>query len=85
MGRPSIPPEQWLRAQLLQMLYSLRSGRLWMEEMDYNILFRWFVGLNWDDAVWDATCTAGRSAARQNNLKSPQGPKKTRTEMACST
>ncbi len=55
-----------------------------MEEMDYNILFRWFVGLNWDDAVWDATCTAGRSAARQNNLKSPQGPKKTRTEMACS-
>ena len=52
---PSIPPEQLLRAQLLQMLYSVRSERLLMEEMDYNILFRWFVGLNLDDAVWDAT------------------------------
>jgi len=55
VGRPSIPPEQLLRAQLLQMLYSVRSERLLMEEMDYNILFRWFVGLNMDDAVWDAT------------------------------
>lgn len=55
VGRPSIPPEQLLRAQLLQMLYSVRSERLLMEEMDYNILFRWFVGLDMDDAVWDAT------------------------------
>jgi transposase len=55
VGRPSIPPEQLLRAQLLQMLFSVRSERLLMEEMDYNILFRWFVGLNLDDAVWDAT------------------------------
>jgi transposase len=55
VGRPSIPPEQLLRAQLLQMLYSVRSERLLMEEVDYNILFRWFVGLNLDDAVWDAT------------------------------
>src|SRR5207237_5848548 len=55
VGRPSIPPEQLLRAQLLQMLYSIRSERLLMEEIDYNILFRWFVGLNLDDAVWDAT------------------------------
>jgi transposase len=55
VGRPSIPPEQLLRAQLLQMLYSVRSERLLMEEMDYNILFRWFVGLNLDDEVWDAT------------------------------
>jgi len=55
VGRPSIPPEQLLRAQLLQMFYSVRSERLLMEEMDYNILFRWFVGLNMDDAVWDAT------------------------------
>ena len=46
VGRPSIPPEQLLRAQLLQMLYSVRSERLLMEEIDYNILFRWFVGLN---------------------------------------
>jgi IS5 family transposase len=50
-----LPPEQLLRAQLLQMLYSVRSERLLMEEMDYNILFRWFVGLNLDDPVWDAT------------------------------
>jgi transposase len=55
VGRPSIPPEQLLRAQLLQMFYSVRSERLLMEEMDYNVLFRWFVGLNMDDAVWDAT------------------------------
>jgi transposase len=55
VGRPSIAPEKLLRAQLLQMLYSVRSERLLMEEMDYNLLFRWFVGLNADDAVWDAT------------------------------
>ena len=55
VGRPSIPPEQWLRAQLLQMLYSIRSERLLMEEIDYSMLFRWFVGLNLDDEVWDAT------------------------------
>ena len=54
-GRPSIAPEKLLRAQLLQMLYSVRSERLLMEEIDYSILFRWFVGLNLDDAVWDAT------------------------------
>src|SRR5277367_3633013 len=55
VGRPSIPPEQLLRALLLQMLYSVRSERLLMEELDYNILFRWFVGLNLDDAVWVPT------------------------------
>ena len=55
VGRPSIPPEQLLRALLLQMLYSVRSERLLMEEIDYNMLFRWFVGLNMDDEVWDAT------------------------------
>jgi len=55
VGRPSIPPEKLLRAQLLQLLYSIRSERLLMEEMDYNLLFRWFVGLNADDEVWDAT------------------------------
>ena len=54
-GRPSIPPEKLLRGQLLQMLYSVRSERLLMEEIDYSILFRWFVGLNLDEAVWDAT------------------------------
>jgi transposase len=55
VGRPSIQPEKPLRAQLLQMLYSVRSERLLMEEMDYNVLFRWFVGLNADDEVWDST------------------------------
>jgi transposase len=55
VGRPSIPPEQLLRAQLLQLLYSVRSERLLMEEIDYNLLFRWFVGLNADDPVWDPT------------------------------
>jgi transposase len=55
VGRPSIPPEQLLRALLLQLLYSVRSERLLIEELDYNILFCWFVGLNLDDAVWDST------------------------------
>jgi transposase len=55
MGRPSIAPEKLLRAQLLQMLYSVRSERLLMEEIDYSVLFRWFVGMNMDEPVWDAT------------------------------
>jgi transposase len=55
VGRPSIPPEKLLRALLLQVLYTLRSERLLMEELDYNLLFRWFVGLNLDDPVWNAT------------------------------
>ena len=54
-GRPSIAPEKMLRAQLLQMLYSIRSERLLMEEIDYSVLFRWFVGLNLDEEVWDPT------------------------------
>jgi transposase len=54
-GRPSIPPEKLLRALLLQLLYSLRSERQLMEQLDYNLLYRWFVGLNPDDAVWDVT------------------------------
>src|SRR6186997_3728677 len=54
-GRPSIPPEQLLRAQLLQVLYTVRSERQLMEQLDYNLLFRWFVGLNMDDRIWDPT------------------------------
>jgi transposase len=54
-GRPSIPPEKLLRAQLIQMLYSIRSERLLMEEIDYSMLFRWFVGMNLDEPVWDVT------------------------------
>src|SRR6266850_2477368 len=54
-GRPSIPPERLLRALLLQVLYSIRSERMLMEQLDYNLLFRWFVGLSMEDSVWDAT------------------------------
>ena len=54
-GRPSIPPEQLLRALLLQVLYTIRSERLLMEELNDNLLFRWFVGLNMDDPVWHPT------------------------------
>lgn len=54
-GRPSIPPEKLPRAQLIEMLYSIRSERLLMEEIDYSMLFRWFVGMNLDEPVWDAT------------------------------
>src|SRR5205085_11783804 len=54
-GRPSIPPERLLRALLLQAFYSVRSERLLMDQLNYNLLFRWFVGLSADDPVWDAT------------------------------
>src|SRR5215208_6011464 len=55
VGRPSIPPEQLLRALLLQVLYTIRSERQLVEQLEYNLLFRWFVGLGMDDAVWHAT------------------------------
>lgn len=55
MGRPSIPPEQLLRALLLQAFYSIRSERQLMEQLNFNLLFRWFVGLGVDDAVWNAS------------------------------
>ncbi len=55
IGRPSIPPEQLLRALLLQALYTVRSERLLMEQLQYNLLFRWFVGLSMDDPVWVPT------------------------------
>src|SRR5919109_3418199 len=55
VGRPSIAPEKLLRALLLQVLYTIRSERLLMEQLDYNLLFRWFVGLEMDDPIWDAT------------------------------
>src|SRR5687767_3879406 len=55
IGRPSIPPEQLLRALLLQSLYTVRSERLLMEEIDYSVLFRWFVGLGMDEPIWVPT------------------------------
>src|SRR5262245_19024285 len=54
-GLPSIPPERLLRALLLQYFFGIRSERQLMEQLDYNLLFRWFVGLSMDDAVWDVT------------------------------
>ena len=65
VGRPSIPPEKLLRALLLQVLYTIRSERMLMEELNYSLLFRWFVGLNLDDEVWDVT------AANIWNSKAP--------------
>src|SRR5215467_13089084 len=55
LGRPSIAPEKLLRALLLQAFYSVRSERQLMEQLDYNLLFRWFVGLSMDDPIWDPT------------------------------
>jgi transposase len=55
IGRPSVPPEQLLRALLLQAFYTVRSERLLMEQLQYNLLFRWFVGLSMDDEVWTPT------------------------------
>ena len=54
-GRPSVAPGQLLRALLLQMLYSVRSERMLVEQLEYNLLFRWFVGLGYNEPVWDAT------------------------------
>jgi transposase len=68
-GRPSIPPEKLLRALLLQLLYSIRSERQLMEQLDYNLLFRWFVGLSMDDAIWDATVfTKNRDRLLQGDI-----------------
>jgi transposase len=55
LGRDSVPPEQLLRALILQVLYSVRSERMLVEQLRYNLLFRWFVGVNIEDRVWDAT------------------------------
>jgi transposase len=69
MGRPSIPPERLLRALLLQVLFTIRSERQLMEQLDYNLLFRWFVGLNPDDAVWVPTVfTKNRDRLIEGNI-----------------
>jgi transposase len=53
VGRPSIPPERLLRALLLQIFYSVRSARMLIEQLDYNLLFRWFIGIEIDEPVWN--------------------------------
>lgn len=69
IGRPSIPPEKLLRALLVQVLYSIRSERQLMEQLDYNLLYRWFVGLSMDDAVWDVTVfTKNRERLLQGDI-----------------
>ncbi len=72
MGRPSIPPEQLVRTLLLQPLYSVRSERQLMEQIDFNLPFRWFVGLRIDETVWDAgsfSKNRDRLLARQVSAK----------------
>ena len=70
-GRQSIAPERLLRACLLQAFYSVRSERQLMEQIDYNLLFRWFVGLGIDDAVWDHSTFSRRTAIACSMLMSP--------------
>ena len=68
-GRPSVPPEQLLSALLVQVFYGIRSERQLMEQLDYNLLYRWFVGLSPDDAVWDATTfTKNRERLQQGEV-----------------
>lgn len=68
-GRPSIAPEKLLRALLLQILYTIRSERQLMEQLDYNLLYRWFVGLNMDDPMWDVTVfTKNRERLLKGNI-----------------
>src|SRR6059036_1375850 len=69
VGRPSIAPEKLLRALLLQVLYTIRSERQLMEQLDYNLLYRWFVGLNMDDRMWDVTVfTKNRERLLKGNI-----------------
>lgn len=71
IGRPSIPPEQLLRALLLQALYTIRSERLLMEEIDYSVLFRWFIGLSMDEPIWHPTTfTKNRDRLLQGDIAS---------------
>jgi len=75
-GRPSVPPEKLLRALLLQALYTIRSERQLMEQLDYNLLFRWFVGLGMDDPVWSPTTF---SKNRDRVLRRGRDPRRQRT------
>ena len=69
LGRPSIPPEKLLRAMLLQAFYSIRSERLLMERLEYDLLFRWFVGIGVDDAAWDhSTFSKNRDRLLQGDI-----------------
>jgi len=73
-GRPSIPPEYLLRASLLQVFCTIRSERLLMEQLNYNLLYRWFVGLSMDDNIWDHSVffSSIRDQAKQKGLISDE-------------
>ncbi len=71
LGRPSIALERLLRAQLLMVLYSIRSEGQLMEQLNYNLLYRWLVGLEMDDPVWDQTVFVGLTAGRQTRARRP--------------
>ena len=72
-GRPSIPAEQLLRALLLQVFYGIRSERQLMEQLNYNLMYRWFVGLSPDDPVWDPTTfTKNRDRLHRNSFSSSE-------------
>jgi transposase len=72
-GRPSIPPERLLRALLLQILFTVRSERQLMEELEYNLLYRWFVGLGMDDPVWvPTTFTKNRARLLEGAERHPR-------------
>ena len=73
-GRPSIPPEQLLSALLLQVFYGIRSERQLMEQLDYNLLYRWFVGLSPDDPVWDPTVFTKNRDRLQKTLFARETP-----------
>ena len=74
-GRPSIAPEKLLRALLLQVLYSVRSERMLMEQLQYNLLFRWFVGLDMDEEVWVATVySKNRDRLLEGDIAQAQRP-----------
>ena len=76
-GRPSIPPEKLLRALLLQVFYTIRSARLLMEQLDYNLLFRWFIGLSMDDRVWDhSVFSKNQERFLRSDLAAAQNDKK---------
>ena len=89
-GRPSIPPERLLRALLLQIFYSVRSEALLIEQLDYNLLFRWFVGLAIDDPVWDpSTFSKNRDrlieAPTSRRVSSPRSWRRPKPSSCCPT
>src|SRR5580658_8992702 len=69
LGRPSIPPERLLKASLLMALYTIRSERMFCEQLDYNLLFRWFLDMNWDEPGFDhSSFTTNRDRLREHEI-----------------